>query len=63
MNNYELEKNQSYLQSYAFQSTYLKKEWFAWTILKRSFEILNNNGKCLDGLMELFAKCSSRIEG
>ena len=59
MNNYELEKSiiSAILQDFdKAQSTYLQAEWFTEPNFKTIFEILNNYGSRLDGLMELFAK-------
>ena len=66
MNNYELEKSiiSAILQDFdKAQSTYLQAEWFTDNNFKTIFEILNNNGSRLDGLMELFAKVRAELKG
>ena len=66
MNNYELEKSiiSAILQDFdKAQSTYLQAEWFTDNNFKTIFEILNNNGSRLDGLMELFAKVRTELKG
>lgn len=65
MNNYELEKSiiAALLQDFnKAQSTYLQAEWFTDNHFKTIFEILNNNGSRLDGLMELFAKVRAELK-
>ena len=65
MNNYELEKSiiAALLQDFdKAQSTYLQAEWFTDNNFKIIFEILNNNGSRLDGLMELFAKVRAELK-
>lgn len=65
MNNYELEKSiiSAILQDFdKAQSTYLQAEWFTDNNFKTIFEILNNNGSRLDGLMELFAKVRAEMK-
>ena len=66
MNNYELEKSiiSAILQDFdKAQSTYLQAEWFTEPNFKTIFEILNNYGSRLDGLMELFAKVRAELKG
>lgn len=65
MNNYELEKSiiAALLNDFdKAQSTYLQAEWFTDNNFKTIFEILNNNGNRLDGLMELFAKLRAELK-
>ena len=65
MNNFELEKSiiAALLQDFdKAQSTYLQAEWFTDINFKTIFEILNNNGSRLDGLMELFAKVRAELK-
>jgi len=65
MNNFELEKSiiAALLQDFdKAQSTYLQAEWFTDNNFKTIFEILNNNGSRLDGLMELFAKVRAELK-
>ena len=65
MNNFELEKSiiAALLQDFdKAQSTYLQAEWFTDINFKTIFEILNNNGIRLDGLMELFAKVRAKLK-
>ena len=65
MNNFELEKSiiAALLQDFdKAQSTYLQAEWFMDINFKTIFEILNNNGSRLDGLMELFAKVRAELK-
>ena len=65
MNHYELEKSiiAALLNDFdKAQSTYLQAEWFTDNNFKTIFEILNNNGNRLDGLMELFAKLRAELK-
>ena len=65
MNHYELEKSiiAALLNDFdKAQSTYLQAEWFTDNNFKTIFEILNNNGSRLDGLMELFAKVRAELK-
>ena len=65
MNNFELEKSiiTALLQDFdKAQSTYLQAEWFTDINFKTIFEILNNNGSRLDGLMEVFAKVRAELK-
>ena len=66
MNNYELEKTiiAALLNDLdKAQTTHLNSEWFMIDDFKKIFEILNNYGSRLDGIMELFAKLQVESKG
>lgn len=66
MNNYELEKTiiAALLNDFdKAQTTHLNSEWFMIDDFKKIFEILNNYGSRLDGIMELFAKLQVESKG
>lgn len=66
MNNYELEKTiiAALLNDFdKAQTTHLNSEWFMIDDFKKIFEILNNFGSRLDGIMELFAKLQAESKG
>ena len=66
MNNYELEKTiiAALLNDFdKAQTIHLNSEWFMIDDFKKIFEILNNYGSRLDGIMELFAKLQVESKG
>lgn len=66
LNNYELEKSiiAALLNDFnKAQTANLNSEWFTLEDFRRIFEILNNFGSRLDGLMELFAKTQVETKG
>lgn len=66
MNNYELEKTiiAALLNDFdKAQTTHLNIDWFMIDDFKKIFDILNNYGSRLDGIMELFAKLQVESKG
>lgn len=66
MNSYELEKSiiAELLNDFdKAQAVYIKPEWFTDSNFRTIYELLNEYGSRLDGMMELFAKMQARQNG